>query len=564
MFAVTPRNPIRSFMDPAPRHSLEKRILRAGILVIIAHGLFKLAGFLQTLAMGRWLTKGEYDSFTFAFTTCLFGVFLVGEEVIGPAMMPIFMRRLDEKNESGAWQFVNTFLTLQFLLLVPTVLLIMLHPEWLVRFCTQWSDGDQPGAAATSARFVHDLAPALFGLSIGSTTYVILNGYKRFFLAAFGDAVWKFAAVGGLVVAAMFWTGGAAIKGLTLGLLLGSVLKVVTHLLAMRDKLRLFRPRLAWSDTALRAMLWLMLPLLVGIIFAKVRGMVNDVYVLSGIHSAGWIQANNMGRALQGSINWLVPYAFAIAVFPFFCELVDDHDETRMGKLVTRSGRMLLVIFIPCAAVVAVLSRPLAAFIFKGGYFDDVSAQRTAISLACYILVLPASAIETLVMQAFFAHRRMVAITVVGILFSFLSILISLAGIPFCGQNGMLLLGVVAGGFTLSRMLKSLVLVWMLRSNTPSAVPVRETLAFLVRTTLAAVLMAETAWVVSHGAASLLHLHGRPQDLLRLATGFGAALAVGAAAFQAMRIHEPREMLRWTIAKARGKMRKSGGGKVPA
>jgi len=548
-------------MNPAPRQSLEDRVTHAGMLVICAHFLFKVAGFAQTLAMGHWLTKSEYDSFTFAFTTCLFGVFLVGEEVIGPAMMPIFMRRLDEKNESGAWQFANTFLTLQFLLLIPTVLLIMLHPDWLVRFCTQWSDGDQPGAAATSTRFVHDLAPALFGLSIGSTTYVILNGYKRFFLAAFGDAVWKMAAVGGLIVAALFWTGGAAVKGLTLGLLLGSVLKVVTHLLAMRDKLRLIRPRLTLTDPALRAVFWLMLPLLVGIVFAKVRGMVNDVYVLSGIHSAGWIQANNMGRALQGSINWLVPYAFAIAVFPFFCELVDDNDEARMGQLITRSGRMLLVIFIPCAAVVAVLSRPLAAFIFKGGYFDDVSVQRTAISLACYILVLPASAIETLVMQAFFAHRRMVAITVVGVLFSFLSILISLAGIPFCGQNGLLLLGVVAGGFTLSRMLKSLVLVWMLRSNTPSAFPARETLAFLARTTLVAVLMAEVAWVGSHGAARFLHLHGRLQDLLRLSAGSLAALVVGAIACAVLRIREPREMLHWTLAKVRNRRRKphSGG-----
>jgi putative peptidoglycan lipid II flippase len=536
-------------MDVSPKRSLESRILRAGILVIAAHFLFKVAGFAQTWAMGRWLTKAEYDTFTFAFTTCLFGVFLVGEEVIGPAVMPIFMRRLDGNDESGAWRFANTFLTLQFLLLIPTVLLIMLHPDWLVQLCTQWGEKDDSAAAATSARFVHDLAPALIGLSIGSTTYVILNGYKRFFLAAFGDAVWKFAAVGGLAAAALFWKGGPAVQGLTAGLLLGSVLKVVTHLIAMRDKLRLLRPRLALSDPALRAMLLLMLPLLVGILFAKVRGMVNDVYVLSGIHSAGWIQANNMGRALQGSINWLLPYAFALAVFPFFCELVDRNDHVRLGQIVTRSGRMLLAIFIPCAAVVAVLSQPLAAFIFKGGHFDDVAAQRTAVSLACYILVLPASSIETLVMQAFFANRRMVAITVVGILFSFLSIVISLAGVPFCGQNGLLLLGVVAGGFTLSRVLKSLVLVWMLRRSTPSAFPVGETIGYLARLLLAAAGMAAAAWLVSQAAARVPGFHGRLRDLLQLGSGALAALAVGAAGCHALRIREPFEMLAWGVAK---------------
>ena len=542
-------------MESSLHRPLSQRILSAGMLVFIAHALFKVAGFVQTLAMKQYLTKPEYDTFTFAFTSCLFGIFLVGEEVIGPAVMPIFMRRLDENNELGAWQFTNTFLTLQFLLLIPTVALIMFCPEWLVGLCTQWSEVDQPGVAAASAQCVHDLAPALIGLSIGSTTYVILNGYKRFFLAAFGDAVWKFAAVGGLMVAAMFWTGGAVVKGLTLGLLLGSVLKVGTHLVALRDKIRLFRPRLALTDPALRAMSWLMLPLLVGIIFAKVRVMVNDVYVLSGIHSPGWIQANNMGHALQGSINWLVPYAFAIAVFPFFCELVDRNDEERLGDVITRSGRMLLAIFMPFVAVMAVMARPLASFVFKGGYFDDVAAQRTAVSLACYMLVLPATAVETLVMQAFFAHRRMVAITVVGIVFSSLSILISLTGLHLCGQNGLLLLGVVAGGFTLSRMLKSVVLVWMLRRNTPSAFPVRETLSFLARMTLVAVAMAAAAGVVAHGAAGVVHLHGRLLDLLRLAAGSAAALVVGGAGCAALRIHEPREMLHWTLAKVRGRMR---------
>ena len=134
---------------PNTRHSpLNQRILRAGLLVLLAHGLFKIAGFVQTMAMGRCLSKGEYDTFTFAFTNCLFGVFLIGEEVIGPAVMPILMRRLDEDDEPGAWRFANTFLTLQFLLLIPVVALIMMHPEWLVRLCTQWSEAARPEVAA--------------------------------------------------------------------------------------------------------------------------------------------------------------------------------------------------------------------------------------------------------------------------------------------------------------------------------------------------------------------------------------------------------------------------------
>ena len=549
-------------MDASSHRTLGQRILRAGIVVFIAHVLFKLAGLAQTWTMGHYLTKREYDSFSFAFETLLFGIFLIGEEVIGPAMMPIFMRQLDENDESGAWRFANTFLSLQFLLLVPTVLLIMAYPEWLVGLCTQWSRDSRPELFAMGSQRIHALAPALIGLSLGSTTYVILNGYKRFFLAAFGDAVWKFAAVGGLVAAAVFRGGGGAGKGLVLGLLLGSVLKVATHLVGLRDKLRLFRPRLALSDPALRRMLWLVLPLLVGIVFAKVRELVNNSYVLSGIHSDGWIQANSMGRKLQGSINWLVPYAFSIAVFPFFCELVDRNDEVRLGQVITRSGRMLLAVFIPFVAVVAVLARPLTSLVFIGGYFDEEASRRTAVSLAVYLLALPASAIETLVMQAFFAHRRMVAITFVGIVFSTLSMGISWTGMQVCGQNGLLLLGVVAGGFTVSRILKSLLLVKMLRRNTPAAFPVRETFWFVARVSLGAVLMAGVAWLVARyappaAATAGLHLKGRLLNLLCLTGGAGAATVAGVAACAALRIHEPREMLQWGAAKLRKRTRRS-------
>ena len=43
------------------------------------------------------------------------------------------------------------------------------------------------------------------------------------------------------------------------------------------------------------------------------------------------------------------------------------------------------------------------------------------------------------------------------------------------------------------------------------------------------------------------------QELLRLAAGSLAALAAGAAACKALRIDEPFEMLRWALAKVRGK-----------
>ena len=541
-------------MPSSPHASLSRRILRAGLAVGIAHALFKLAGLIQAKAMGHYLPAETYDVvYAFAFEGCIFSLFLIGEEVIGPAVMPIFMRELDERGEAPAWRFASTVLTLQVFVLLPVVALLMVAPDWVVRVWTAWSPEHRPDLYAQGCRSVRALAPALLGLSVGSTTYVLLNGHKRFFLAAFGDAVWKFAAAGALL-AAVAWLGGA--RALIWGLVAGSLLKVGTHLLGLRDQARRLRPCFAFGDPAMRRLFLLALPLLAGIVFAKIRDVVNNVYILSELDTAGLMQANSMGRKLQGTIHFLVPYAFSIAVFPFFCELVDRRDHARLGAVVTRAGRLLLALFVPAVAVIAVLSGPLTAVVFQGGRFDATAVQRTALSTALYTLALPAAAVEALVMQAFFAHRRMVAVTVVGIVLSSFSMFASWVGLQVCGGNGLLLLGVIAGGFAFTRMLKSIVLVGLLRSSAPGVFPTRETLGFLARLVLAAGLMAGAAAgaadaSVAGAAAAGLPLHGRLPDLLRLAAGGGASLVVGAAACRVLRIREPREMLRWALDKAR-------------
>ena len=131
-------------------------------------------------------------------------LFLIGEEVLGAGILAGLHRELDIESEKSAWSFANTVLTLQFILLVIVACALCLAPSLAVNVLTHWRPDSTPEKYALATQSVRTLAPALIGLSLGSTTYVLLNSYKRFFLAAFGDAVWKFAVVFFLVIGAMF------------------------------------------------------------------------------------------------------------------------------------------------------------------------------------------------------------------------------------------------------------------------------------------------------------------------------------------------------------------------
>ncbi len=529
--------------------SLEKRIFKAGLLVLIAHLLFKFAGLIQAMVMGHYLPRSSFDSvYVIAFEGVIFMLFLIGEEVLGPAFLPVFMRELDIESEQSAWAFANTVLTLQFLLLVALAGMLCVAPHTIVDVLTKANATASPAKYELAAQSVRTLAPAVIGLSLGSTTYVLLNGYKRFFLAAFGDAVWKFCVV-------VFLIGGALLKGdsaqmLMWGLVAGSLCKVGTHLLGLRDKLSLFRPALAVTHPAFKRLCWLALPLLAGILMAKVRDEYNNIYILSALDESGLMQANSMGRKLQNTLLFLVPYTLSIAVFPFFCELVDKNDHANLGRLVTRFGRMLLSVFAPFALFVAVAAVPFTSLLFKGGHFDAVAVQRTALSLSFYTFVLPAAAIEALTMQAFFANRRMVTVTVIGIVFSTLSILISWIGLKVCGGHELVLLSFIAGGFTLSRTLKCVTLVEMLKQSVP-VFPFFATLSFMARVTLAAGLSSGASWLLLHQVDGVAGLVGRVGDLLKL--GFAGAVFGGVylASAHCLKITELRELVTFALQKVR-------------
>jgi peptidoglycan biosynthesis protein MviN/MurJ (putative lipid II flippase) len=488
----------------AKNKSLADRIVGASLVVGIAHLCLKFAGLIQAKAATLYLDTNEYEPvLVVAFTGVIGTLFLIGEEVIGPSFLPVFMREMDEKGEDAAWKFTNVLLTMQAILLLVAVGSIMLFPDFFIHLFTDWNASDNPERHALLRKSLIFLAPALFFLSIGSTTYMLLNGYKRFFLAAFGDASTKICVVISLIVGIGFLHLGA--KAVLFGLLAGSVAKLLTHLAGMLREMRFFRPSLQVGHPAVKAVLLLMLPLLAGIVFAKVRDNFNSIYSLSRYKSdPGLLMANDLGRKLFASIQWLVPYALQIALFPFLCELVDKNDRAKLGEVLSTSCRHLLAVFVPGAVLIAALATPVSAFVFLGGKADfQVVVTWAGLATSCYILVLPAAAMECVLMQGFFADRKMISVTVIGILSSVVSVGISIVFIVMMNVEATKALMTVSLGFVVSRYLKSFALAVYLQRSV-HMFPLRETVSFGLRLVLVAVAVGAATYGVSKGMDRIL------------------------------------------------------------
>jgi peptidoglycan biosynthesis protein MviN/MurJ (putative lipid II flippase) len=159
-------------------------------------------------------------------------------------------------------------------------------------------------------------------------------------------------------------------------------------------------------------------------------------------------------------------------------------------------------------------------------------------------------------MQGYFANRKMISVTVIGVVFSLLSVVVSYVAIRVCGADGLWALAAVALGYTLARTLKTVTLVAVLQRSVP-LLPPRETLAFLGRLAALSVLCGEAAWLSLHLTSRLpLPGSGKVELLAVLAIVGLVTLAAFAAGAKALHVQEPWTMAAWGWEKVRRKLRR--------
>jgi len=478
--------------------SLADRIVKATVAIAAAHAMAKAFGLVQARVIGHYYGFGDTgDAFFLVFDGLIMMLFMVGEESLLPASLPCFVEAKEKDSEEAAWRFVSTLLNLQVLLLLCAVALLMLFPQQAIELFSRFKASEDGGASRMelAAYFLKGMAPALVGLSVGSLTYMVLNGYKIFFWAAFADAALKAALVGGILFGRQF---GLSDDALVVGVLAAGVTKIVVHLLALSPKLRLWRPHIALSDPNFRRFLLLVIPLIAGILFAKARDFFNQFYVISEL-GTGLVSTHTFGRKIFSAIHFLIPYPLSIALFPFFCEMVDRGDRASLGDALTRSSRMLLLMFLPLTVVLCVISIPMAQALFQTGKVTEADAVRSGLVNMCYLAALPFQSLECVFMQAYFSTRRMWSVTLIGILFSSLSIMVSYIGVLVYGLRGMDAVMLVALGWSGSRALKLIALIGLLKWQGMPVLQIGPTAGFLLRAAMVMLICGGSAYGVRIG-----------------------------------------------------------------
>ncbi len=342
------------------------------------------------------------DAFNIAFRIPNLLRDLFAEGAMSAALVPTFTKVRKEEGDARAWRVAG--LVFRVLLGVVGVLAlggILFAPHLVGLYAAAFRS--VPGKFELTVRMTRIMFPFFPLVALAAAYMGILNACGKFFLPGFASALFNLTSILTGILGAWLLPrfGQPSILGMAIGVVVGGTVQAFCQLP------ELYRQGYRWKgrtpadppwrqDPALRRMLALMIPGMVGLAATQVNVLVNSVLATSqGPGAVSWL--NYAFRLMQFPIG-IFGVSLAAATLPRVSALWVEKNPQGVADTLTRSLRHVFAVNLPASAGLAFLGAPIIALLFQYGRFGQSDTDATATALAAYSAGLAAySAVKVLV-----------------------------------------------------------------------------------------------------------------------------------------------------------------------
>src|SRR4051812_30001726 len=369
--------PIAAVPGP-PAASLLRRVVIAATLIAIGNIASRVLGLArESVIAGLFGAGAAVDAFTAASTipTTLYDLLING--AISAALVPVFSEYA-EGDEREFWHVASTIINLALLVMAAVVaLLIWLAPQVIGVL----AGGFRADIRDQATQMVRLLLPAAVFMGLSGLITALLYARQRFLLPAFTASAYNL----GIILGAALLTPLLGPLSLVVGVLAGALLQVLLQLPGLRNpdhstvsggatqKGMAYRLVLDLRHPGVRRILRLYAPVSLGIGFS-IAGTVLDRNLASGLGEAAISHQRYATTLIQFPLG-LVAAAVSFAVLPTLSRQASARDDTAFRTTLAMGMKVVLLLVLPAAAGLAVLSTPLVAALFQHGNY---TAEDTA------------------------------------------------------------------------------------------------------------------------------------------------------------------------------------------
>jgi putative peptidoglycan lipid II flippase len=397
-------------------------ILSLGNVASRVLGLVRETVIADVFGASPWVSAFEVAS---RVPTIIYDLLIGG--LLSAALVPVFSDYASPEKRQELWRIFSVVLSLTVVILGLIVFFLeLLAPvvTWLL------GGGFDAQLQAVTTRMIRIILPAVlfFGLS----------------------AIYNF----GIITCALLLADKVNIYSLGLGILLGAMLQLAIQLPDLRDVR--FSFSLDLSDPALRRILGLYLPVVLGLVVSEI-GIIIDRNLASrtGGESIAWMRFAT--QLIQLPIG-LVSTAVSLAILPTLSQYGSEasseqnsisnvkrqtsnvkRETSDFQQTLAQGLKMVLVAIIPATIGLFVLATPVVALLYQHGEFDARDTVQTAMALRYYLLGLTFAAIDLPLVFAFYARKDTLTPALVGVLGVVVYLIVALSLIRPLGMIGLIL-----------------------------------------------------------------------------------------------------------------------------
>ncbi len=416
-------------------------LLRSAATVSSLTLISRITGLVRDILIARSFGAGPLsDAFWVAFRIPNLLRRLFAEGAFSQAFVPI----LNEVRSQGSDKEVKRLLDRVALALTSVVMLVtllgMIATPWVVSaMASGLTHADKQTEFEAAVWMTRAMFPYILCMSLVALASGVLNTWSRFAVPAFTPILLNLAMILASVFAAPYFD--PPIYALALGVLVGGVAQLAIQWLALA-RLGLapsfsWRVHQAWADPIVKRVVKQMLPAILGVSVAQLSLLINT-------NIATWLQS--------GSVTWLsfadrlmefptalLGVALGTVLLPKLSAAYAKEDHTSYQSLLDWGLRLVVMLGVPAAIGLALLSEGLVATLFNYGQFTAADVSQTQTAVIAYAVGLLALLAIKILAPAFYARQDIKTPVRIAILVLILTQVLNLFLVPALAHAGLAL-----------------------------------------------------------------------------------------------------------------------------
>lgn len=403
-------------------------LLRSGMIVSVMTLLSRFLGLARDIVFAAFVgAAAGADAFFVAFKIPNFLRRLFAEGAFAQAFVPV----LSEYREKGTHEAVKNLIDrvcgcLGLTLALLTVLVVLAAPAVTVVFAPGfWSDPYKFDLAQQMLRITF---PYLLLISLTGLAGAILNSYDRFAIPAFTPVLLNICLISSAVWVSPYFA--QPVIALAWGVLIAGVVQLAFQI-PFLWKLRLLpQPKVDFKDDGVKRILLLMAPAIFGVSVSQINLLLDTVlasFLPTG--SISWLYYSD--RLVELPLG-TIAIAIGTVILPSLSRLHVKKDIEQFSATMDWALRCILLVAIPAAIALMMLSAPILSTLFEHGKTTANDIAMSSLSLKAYAIGLLAFMLIKVLAPGYFSRQDTKTPVKIGIIAMFVNMVFNLLlVIPF-------------------------------------------------------------------------------------------------------------------------------------